>query len=194
VPFTVKVLDFGIASLADRGSAVRASRSIGTPLWMAPEQATLDVPISAATDVWAIGLIGYFLFTGKSYWKSATAEPCLRALLTEVLFAPLVPASWRAREQRIAHRFPRGFDRWFASCVARDPRMRFTDARVATKAFLDMLRGPTTTPASVAPVPATLPSREPLHRKLYAGAVVCGIIAAIASAIPVVEVIARLTR
>jgi serine/threonine-protein kinase len=194
VPFTVKVLDFGIASLADRGSAVRASRSIGTPLWMAPEQATLDVPISAATDVWAIGLIGYFLFTGKSYWKSATAEPCLRALLTEVLFAPLVPASWRAREQRIAHRFPRGFDRWFASCVARDPRMRFTDARVATKAFLDMLRGPTTTPASVAPVPATLPSREPLHRKLYAGAVVCGIIAAIASAIPVVEVIARMTR
>lgn len=189
VPFTVKVLDFGIASLAHRGSAVRASRSIGTPLWMAPEQATLDVPISAATDVWALGLIGYYLFTGKSYWRSATADACLRSLLTEVLFAPLPPASWRAREQGVAHRMPRGFDRWFSSCVTRDPKTRFADARTATRAFLEMLRGRTTTPAIVSAPPrgSTMPPPRTKSTWLYAGAVACGVVGAIASAIPLIE-------
>jgi eukaryotic-like serine/threonine-protein kinase len=194
VPFTVKVLDFGIASLADRGSAVRASRSIGTPLWMAPEQATLDVPITAATDIWALGLIGYYLFTGRIYWRSATADACLRSLLTEVLFAPLVPASWRAREQGVAHRLPRGFDRWFATCVARDPKMRFPDARIATKAFLDMLRGPTPVPAMVVPPRVMRGRMEPSPRRLglYACAVACGLIGAAASAVPIVQTLLSL--
>jgi serine/threonine protein kinase len=188
VPFTVKVLDFGIASLAERGSAVRASRSIGTPLWMAPEQATLAVPISAATDVWALGLIGYFLFTGQSYWKSASADACLHALLTEVLFAPLLPASWRAREQGVAHRFPRGFDRWFASCVARDPRMRFANAGVAARAFLDMLHARVEPSRVSSPPPAAVVPRSATGTSwLYAGAVACGIIGAVASAIPVIQ-------
>jgi serine/threonine protein kinase len=193
VSFTVKILDFGIASLSERGSAVRASRSIGTPLWMAPEQATLDVPITAATDVWALGLVVYYLFSGKSYWKAALTDACLRTLLTEVLFAPLVPASWRAREQGVAHRFPRGFDRWFASCVARDPNARFADARVATKAFLDMLRGGPPNDRSTVAAPRTLPPAPPARRTnvkptkpwLYAVAVACGIAAAI---VPVIEI------
>ena len=159
---------------------------------MAPEQATLDVPITSATDVWALGLIGYYLFTGKIYWRSATADACLRTLLTEVLFAPLVPASWRGREQGVAHRLPRGFDRWFATCVARDPKMRFADARVATKAFLDMLRGPTPIPAIVAPPRAVVRPIDASPRWIYACAVACGLVGAAASAVPIIQTLLSL--
>ncbi len=73
--FTVKVLDFGIAKLIDTTRrAATASTTIGSPLWMAPEQMNPDAAISAATDIWALGLIVFRLLTGRSYWCSANTE------------------------------------------------------------------------------------------------------------------------
>ena len=180
VPFTVKVLDFGIASLCAGGASIRASRSIGTPLWMAPEQATLDAPITAATDVWALGLVVYWLFTGKTYWRSGNDDRAsMSTLLTEVLFSPLVPASARAVEQGAADALPAGFDAWFAACVARDPKMRFADARAAGEAFVRMVT-PSARTAAAVPVTPHRPARRVLppprtHRWLYVVALVIGI-------------------
>ncbi|HEX7600573.1 MAG TPA: serine/threonine-protein kinase, partial [Polyangiaceae bacterium] len=57
---TLKVLDFGIAKLVDEARSSRTA-AVGTPLWMAPEQTESSTAVAPATDVWAIGLIAFWL-------------------------------------------------------------------------------------------------------------------------------------
>lgn len=136
----VKILDFGIAKLvAESGHTTQA---IGSPLWMAPEQTNADSPITAATDVWALGLIAFTCLTGHSYWRGAHAEaPNPMTIVMEVCFDPLDPASKRAAEYGAAHLLPHGFDEWFAQCVSRDVNTRFSTAR-PVRAALERLLAP----------------------------------------------------
>jgi phage tail sheath gpL-like len=75
VPFTVKILDFGIAKWA-QDARFRAANSevIGSPYWMAPEQLQAGAEISPATDVWALGLIAFWALTGRLYWVTGNTE------------------------------------------------------------------------------------------------------------------------
>jgi serine/threonine protein kinase len=141
VPFTVKVLDFGIAkAVADNATAAKVSRTIGSPLWMAPEQAQLGARLNPATDVWALGLIVFYLLTGKYYWRAPNAGAAdLMTVLNEVMLTPLDPASARAREYGVGHLLPAGFDGWFARCVDRDATRRWPDAGAAWEALAPLL-------------------------------------------------------
>lgn len=124
-PFTVKVLDFGIAKMIADASA-KMTALIGSPLWMAPEQMDPRMQISPATDVWPLCLLAFWLLTGHHYWRSATIKPLsMHAIMREVLFEPLASASERAAELGVGSRIPLGFDQWFARCLTRD-----TDARI----------------------------------------------------------------
>jgi eukaryotic-like serine/threonine-protein kinase len=142
VPFTVKVLDFGIAKLVTEGAGSN-TQAMGSPRWMAPEQSMSGAAIGAPTDVWALGLIAYAVLTGAEYWRNTsddTTNPM--ALFVEVGAAPLVPPSERAAEQGRAQRIPAGFDAWFARCVVREMTARFADAAEATAALLPLLDAP----------------------------------------------------
>jgi formylglycine-generating enzyme required for sulfatase activity/tRNA A-37 threonylcarbamoyl transferase component Bud32 len=136
--FTVKVLDFGIARAA---ADVRATgtAALGTPLWMAPEQTSRGPKITPPTDVWALGLIAYYLLTGSWYWRTAHLDsPSITEFLRELTLEPLDAASVRAAD--LGHgTLPEGFDPWFARCVARDPAARFQDARAAFAALEPVL-------------------------------------------------------
>jgi serine/threonine protein kinase len=138
VAHRVKILDFGIAKLfEDAKSSNTGQLSLGTPRYMAPEQ-TGGQPITPATDVWALGLIAYRVLAGRYYWKHADGAPgdTVMALMREILFEPLVPASRRAAEQGVGGRLPsHGFDAWFARSVAREPSARFPNARDAMNAL-----------------------------------------------------------
>ncbi|MDC0677998.1 serine/threonine-protein kinase [Sorangium atrum] len=134
--WSVKVLDFGIAKIAAEASTM-ATASLGTPLWMAPEQTDARGQISPATDVWALGLIAFALLTGRMYWRAAndpmgTAMP---VLLREILFEPIDPASVRATALGRAGCIVHPFDAWFARCVAREPSQRFQTAQEAFDAL-----------------------------------------------------------
>ncbi len=198
VPFTLKVLDFGIAKLVQEtiGKSTSGTQSIGSPLWMAPEQANAQA-VSAATDVWALGLVTFYALTGRSYWKAAGRDGGnMTNLLVELLMDPLEAASVRAAMVGAEAALPAGFDRWFASCVARDPDERFRDAGEATRAFVELLdvglgatiAAPTPAPSSAsAPVPspasAPAPTKRRLHAAVWAGVAlailgVAGIVAA----------------
>jgi serine/threonine protein kinase len=135
-PFTLKVLDFGIAKLTQESRATsNRTAAMGSPLWMAPEQ-TEQSTLTPATDVWALGLIGFFLLTGKLYWRSANQEETrLATVLTELLVSPLDPASVRAAQLGRHEPLPPGFDQWFFRCVARDRSQRFPDAHTAVAAL-----------------------------------------------------------
>ncbi|MBL8609590.1 MAG: protein kinase, partial [Myxococcales bacterium] len=69
-PPAVKVLDFGLAKVDDRGqregdSLTRTSVFMGTPYYMAPEQVRSAKNVDARTDVWALGACMYTLLTGE---------------------------------------------------------------------------------------------------------------------------------
>ncbi len=143
-PFMVKVLDFGIAKLVDEARSTKTA-AVGTPLWMSPEQTEASSDVLPASDVWAIGLIAFWLFTGKTYWRGGNMESVsLSVLMREIVLDPLDTATQRAQEMGVASVIPQGFDAWFSRAVARDPRARFPDARTAFAALEPILTAATT--------------------------------------------------
>ena len=134
----VKILDFGIAKVTSQNATKGTQQPKGTPLYMSPEQLALK-PLSAATDVWALGLIAYFLLSGRSYWRAGN-EPSadIWALLSEIMgmASPGVStASERIREFAPVAPWPPAFDGWFARCTAPDPAQRFPSAVSAIQAL-----------------------------------------------------------
>src|SRR5438046_2332621 len=66
VQFMVKVLDFGIAKIVADAKKTETA-ALGSPMWMSPEQTARGHQISPASDVWALGLIGFHVLTGRYY-------------------------------------------------------------------------------------------------------------------------------
>jgi serine/threonine-protein kinase len=144
VPFTVKILDFGIAKIVHETKR-DVTDAVGTPTWMAPEQTEAGKAITPATDVWALGLIAFRLLTGFPYWHSANApDVSAMAILREVVFDPMDAASTRARAVGSTVELSPQFDAWFAKCVVRDPAERLQNATAALsgleRAFGESLR------------------------------------------------------
>jgi eukaryotic-like serine/threonine-protein kinase len=146
----LKILDFGAAKLlSDEGQVSSILR--GTPEYMAYEQASGGA-ITPATDIWAFGLVAFYLLTGRPYWRGAQNDSGRSQIFGEVLTLPLVPASERARELG-APALPPAFDDWFARCVNRDPSERHASAGDAARALVGALG------VNLGPVPApSLPS------------------------------------
>ena len=133
VPFIVKILDFGIAKVThDNHTSATGTSAMGSPLWMAPEQTESGTRLRPATDVWALGLMAFWMLTGRSYWRAGNqAEIALTPVFTEVLVLPLDPPSVRAVQMGLGHLVPPAFDAWFFRCVARNHDQRFVDATQA---------------------------------------------------------------
>jgi serine/threonine protein kinase len=167
---TIKILDFGIAKLTHELTVSTDTGTVGSPLWMAPEQLNA-LPLTARADVWALGLLGFWALTGLSYWKTVhQPRVTVQALFAEQLFADLDPASVRAQKLGVGDRLPRGFDAWFAACVHRDPTERFADAAAAMVALRSVLEPAAeqvsdTTPL-LPPVGQTLPPPRTLPAPL----------------------------
>ena len=151
-PFVVKVLDFGIAKLAAEAGTRGTTGAMGSPLWMAPEQ-TERGTITAAADVWALGLIAYFALTGTPFWRSARdPQTTVAQVLREIVLEPIPAATIRANEAGLLDRLPPGFDRFFARTVVRDATARFPDAAAFWSALSSTLE------ATGATMPALPPS------------------------------------
>ena len=113
-----KILDFGVAKVVAEGATqTQSGQIVGTPMYMAPEQAAGSgtVPISPRTDGFALGLIAFKLLVGTHYWKNGT----LVQIVSQVALEPMVPASERGAP------FGPQFDQWFAKACARNPAERF---------------------------------------------------------------------
>jgi CheY-like chemotaxis protein len=98
---TVKVLDFGIAKLVSNegpeGGLTVAGTPIGTPGYMAPEQALGELDVDHRADVWSIGSILYEALCGSRPLQADTIGKMMRQLFTEKIVplgerAPSLPA------------------------------------------------------------------------------------------------------
>ncbi len=77
------VMDFGVAkALSEAGGASRITTTgvaVGTPFYMAPEQATADRHLDHRVDIYAVGVLGYELIAGRPPFSGLTAAEVLAA-------------------------------------------------------------------------------------------------------------------
>jgi hypothetical protein len=113
----VKILDFGIVKMLDDTGATGSEQIIGTPRYMAPEQASAQAMVKPETDRCALGLVAYRLLVGESYHQGG-----VMVILGQLLHGELRPPSERGC------RLGPAFDAWFLKACHRDPGQRFASA------------------------------------------------------------------
>jgi eukaryotic-like serine/threonine-protein kinase len=119
-----RITDFGLAKrLAD--SEHRASDHLtstgaimGTPSYMAPEQAAGNKDIGRQADVYALGAILYRLLSGRPPFQAATALETIRQVSNEE------PVSLRALNKRL----PKDLETICHKCLQKDPTRRYASA------------------------------------------------------------------
>jgi serine/threonine protein kinase len=80
-----KLLDFGIAHVANDQTARKRQQIVGTPGYMAPEQAYGEQDIDGRADIWSLGVVLYEAVSGESAFGCASYRDYLRALNERVL-------------------------------------------------------------------------------------------------------------
>ena len=92
----VKIIDFGISKFSEQGAASRMTRTgalMGTPHYMAPEQATGSADVDRRTDIYAIGIILYEAVTGRLPFKAETFNQLLFEIaLANIFIAAIILA------------------------------------------------------------------------------------------------------
>ncbi|MBT9556123.1 MAG: protein kinase [Myxococcales bacterium] len=146
----VKVCDFGIAKRAvdtdeDGPKLTDIGSVIGTPLYMAPEQAR-NLPLDPRTDIYACGVILYRALTGKVLFDGGGDD--IAVLMAHVLDAPVPPRQHRPDLS------PR-LEAVVLQALSKDPAARFQSAREMRKALLESVPGLTTSPFLQPPVNLT---------------------------------------
>ncbi len=120
----VKVLDFGLAKPANEGNkgsstdsvlSTEAGRLLGTPTYMAPEQAR-GRPIDKRVDIWAFGCVLYECLTAKRAFAGDTLSDVLAAVIEREPDWTTLPAATPSRLRELLQR-----------CFAKDPRTRLRD-------------------------------------------------------------------
>jgi len=106
----VRLTDFGIASLAGQ---MRGDDRAGTPMYMAPELLA-GGSASMQSDVYALGLVLYELFTGKRAYKADTRKELMQ----------LQSATPPARPASLVDGMDPAVERIILACLSNDPRSR----------------------------------------------------------------------
>jgi WD40 repeat protein len=129
---TPRISDFGLAKKLDGTSSLTAAGAIlGTPSYMAPEQAGRAKEVGPAADVWALGAILYECLTGRPPFHAATRLDTLLAVLGD----PVVPPS------RLRPRIPPGLEAVCLRCLEKDPRGRYPSAEALAEDLDAFLAG-----------------------------------------------------
>jgi eukaryotic-like serine/threonine-protein kinase len=126
---TWKILDFGIARLEDLGDTLTSGHLVGTPAYMAPEQAR-GATVDHAADLYSLAAIAYRCLTGHAPFSGGE----LPDILYRVVHTPPRPASSLAK-------LPPDVDLVLAIGLAKDPRDRFATAGELAAALADALTG-----------------------------------------------------
>ncbi len=189
----VKVLDFGIAKLGDTG-LTQAGMVIGTPTYMAPEQA-IGKKIDHRSDIYALGAVFYELFTRERPFKGE-----ITTIFYKLINEDPVPPSV------INPSLPMGIDAIVRKALAKDPQQRFQTCEEMRAAFAEqaaLISGAVTAPVAASRplitskalqpeaarlVPETTISKRRSRRWIYVGLVACILAAATVLALRIARV------
>jgi WD40 repeat protein len=138
---TPHVTDFGIAKMMTEESGLTDTGAhLGTPAYMAPEQAAGDQQITTATDVYGLGAILYHLLAGRPPFQGATPMDTMRQVIER---EPVPP-------HRLNPMVQRDLSIICLKCLDKDPSRRYASALALAQDLERWLKGETITA-----VPAT---------------------------------------
>ncbi len=142
----VKLLDFGVAKLVEDdplSADTRTGTVLGSPQFMSPEQCLDSKKVDGRTDIFALGVIGYLMLTGKLPFPGES--------LGKVITAHLDTTPEPVRQLR--PEVPEALERALARALARDREDRFD----TVAAFGEAVRAVVLPPAVVAAPPSAPP-------------------------------------
>jgi WD40 repeat protein len=158
-----KVTDFGLAKRLDEpGNGTHSAEVLGTPSYMAPEQAHgKGLAVGPATDVYALGAILYELLTGRPPFKAETPVDTVVQVLHE---EPVRPG-------RLRPGLPRDLETVCLRCLEKEPRKRYPSALALAEDLHRFLQGDPVLARPVSPAERAWKwaRRRPLTAALLAG-------------------------
>ncbi len=142
----VKILDFGLAKLADQSKITQTGATYGTTSYMSPEQ-TKGEGVDSRTDIWSLGVVLYEALSGKRPFKGDYGQAVVFSILNEnpeplYAFRSDIPAALGEIVER---------------CLDKEPADRF-QSMDDLKNDLQWLKEK--------PRPETLPYTKPVYPKL----------------------------
>jgi eukaryotic-like serine/threonine-protein kinase len=155
----VKILDFGLAKLAQKDPSRAAPDSVtladshtsagvvlGTASYMAPEQVRGE-PADPRTDIFALGAVLFEMLSGRRAFRRDTPAETMTAVLKEDPPEHTDPA----------HPVPPALDRIVRRCLEKSPDQRFQSAKDLSFALSALSSSDSSGPANVAAAPSRVP-------------------------------------
>ena len=128
----VKLLDFGISKYLGSDAATKFTRTglvPGTPLYMAPEQASGDKALDHRIDLYSLGVILYEAFTGELPFKGDSYNEILIKIVSKPFKNP----------RMIKPDIPLELEKIITKAMARSPKLRFKGAREMREALEEIV-------------------------------------------------------
>src|SRR5262249_11535213 len=127
-----KVTDFGLAKITstqDPGQS-RIGMIVGTPSYMAPEQAQ-GSSANTASDIYSLGATLYEMLTGRPPFRAASVY----GTLVQVMNQDMVPPG------RLRPKLPRDLETICLKCLDKDPKRRYASAQALAEDLHAFLSG-----------------------------------------------------
>jgi WD40 repeat protein len=164
---TPKVADFGLARKLDGAAQTQTGAILGTPSYMAPEQAGGQTQEHGpGVDIYALGAILYECLTGRPPFKAASAMDTILQVVRDETVHP----------RQLNPNVPRDLETICLKCLAKDPARRYTSAGALADDLERFLQGQ---PIQARPVGAL----ERGWRWVRRNPVVAGLLAALVSVV-----------
>jgi len=114
---TAKIMDFGLAKLADRTRLTREGAAPGTVVYMSPEQAE-GKDVDRRSDIWSAGVVLYEMITGSQPFAGEYEQAVIYSILND---EPAPPTSIRTG-------VPMELERIALKALSKDPEERYQHA------------------------------------------------------------------
>jgi serine/threonine protein kinase len=168
----VKVMDFGLALLADSSQLTRTGTTMGTLAYSSPEQLT-GRPYDERSEIWSLGVVLYELLTGQRPFRSASEGEVVFEIINNEQDGP----------SQIRSEVPVEIDALITRMLDKDPELRFQDCGELIQALRSIRQQlETSTMQHSAPLPGPAGGRRISRSTAITGAV-AGILLVAAAAL-----------